>query len=465
MLTRRSAIHSITASSASLAMAPFLRSAAAHASGRPEALPKRFVFVLKSSGFDKENLLPAGLEDQWSKDRDKLVDVSLADHALPDNFEPFEEIKDQLTVIQGLSGKNFVGNHTAGYGALSCHHSEQVAIAPTIDCMLGDHLSAGPYKMYGMAMNGPLLEQYTKGPDDSYCYPNISAMKAGQPVAFQASPKKAYMELFGSAVASPAQLKRELKLTTNLMDFMKDDARRIERRLSQEDKQRFARYTEAFEALRLREQKKAVLNDRIKQTAPEITDKYTSQAPSVRIGLHFELATTALITGLTNVITLRPDTLGIIYSDLGVSQHVHALGHLGDGTTGNGWNGPRARKEIDKLHLGCVARMARKLKSIPEGDGTMLDNTMIVYTSCTGGQHHDGQRDWPFVLVGGMSEKMKMGRYLQYPSYQQAGHRTIANLYMSLLQVAGMKTDAHFGQLDSQLKDLDLAGPLAELMA
>ncbi len=347
---------------------------------------------MKSSGVDKENLFPLGLEDQWSRDRDKLVDVSLTDRKLPDNFEPFEEIKDHLTVIQGLSGMNFVGNHTAGYGALSCHHSETVAIAPTIDCMLGDHLSTGLYKMYGMAMNGRLLEQ-SNGPEDSYCYPNISATKAGQPVAFQASPKKAFMELFGSAVASPAQLKRKLKLTSNLMDFMKDDARRIERQLSQEDKQRFANYTEAFESLRLRELKKVVLNDRIKRFAPELTNKYTSRAPSVRIALHFELATAALITGLTNVITLRPDTLGIIYSDLGISNHIHSLGHLGDGKTGNGWNGQRARKEIDKLHLGYVAKMAKKLKSIPEGDGTMLDNTMIVYTSCTGGQHHDGQRD------------------------------------------------------------------------
>jgi len=63
-----------------------------------------------------------------------------------------------------------------------------------------------------------------------------------------------------------------------------------------------------------------------------------------------------------------------------------------------------------------------------------------------------------------MSKKLKMGRYTQYPSYQRAGHRTIANLYMSLLQVAGLKTEDHFGQLDSQLKDLDLAGPLAEVM-
>jgi hypothetical protein len=462
-ISRRNALAAF--GSAPLALSPFLRSVTAHAAGDEQALPKRFVFVVKSSGVDKENLIPVGLEDQWSRDRDKLVDVSLANHKLPDNFAAFEEVKDQLTIIQGLSGKNFVGNHTAGYGALSCHHSEQVAVAPTVDCLLGQQLSAGPYKMYGMAMNGPLLEQYTRGPQDSYCYPNLSAMAKGRPVAYQASPKKAYLDMFGSAVISPEKIRQKLTLNTNLMDFMKNDARRIERQLSATEKERFAHYTEAFESLRIREQKKVQLDDRIKKFVPEMTSKYDSMVPSTRMGLHFELATAALVTGLTNVITLRPDTLGIIYSDLGINQHVHALGHLGDGKTANGWDGPRARKEVDKLQLSFIAKMAKHLKGIPEGNGTMLDNTMIVYLSCAGGQHHDGQRDWPFVLVGGMGDRLKSGRYIQYPSYQKRGHRTIANLYMSFMQAAGLETGEQFGQLDAQLKDLDLKGPLSELLA
>lgn len=462
-LTRRNAIAAF--GTAPLALTPFLRSVAARASDSEAALPKRFVFVVKSSGVDKENLIPSDLTDQWSKTRDKLVDVPLADHELPDNFKVFEEVKDQLTIIQGLSGRNFEGNHTAGFGTLSCHHSEQVAIAPTVDCLLGAHLSGGIYRMYGMAMNGYLLEQYTRGPDDGVCYPNISATAKGRSVAYQASPKKAYMELFGSAVLPAEKIRQKLTLDTNLMDFMKGDAKRIERLLSPSEKDRFARYTESFEMLRLRGQKKVQLQDRIKRFAPELTNKYESMAPSVRMGLHFELATAALVTGLTNVITLRPDTLGIIYSDLGIDQHVHTLGHLSKGKIANGWTGPRARKEVDKLQLGFVAKMAKHLKSIPEGNGTMLDNTMIVYTSCAGGQHHDGQKDWPFVLVGGMNNRLKSGRYIQYPSYQNNGHRTIANLYMTLMQSVGLQTEDHFGQLDSQLKDIDVAGPLSELLA
>ena len=459
-ITRRNALAAF--GSVPLALQPFLQSLAAEAQGRT---PRRFVFVVKSSGVDKENLAPVGLDVQWKKDRTEHVEAAWADHDLPDNLKPFEDLKDQLTVVQGLSGRNFQGNHTSGYGALSCHHSEHVAVAPTVDCLLGQHLSQGPYKMYGMAMNGPLLEQYTRGPQDTYCYPNISAMAKGRPVAYQASPKKAYLELFGAAVATPEQLKQKLSLNSNLMDFMKDDARRIERLLSPEEKERFARYTEAFEALRIREKKKVSLEERVRKFAPQMTNKYESMTPSVRQELHFELATAALITGLTNVVTLRTDTLGIIYNGLGINQHVHALGHLGDGQLSNGWNGPKARKEIDKLQLGYVADMAKKLRTIPERDGTMLDNTTIVFMSCAGGLHHAGQRDWPFVLVGGTGGGLKGGRYIQYPSYQNSGHRTIANLYLSLMQSAGMKNEDNFGQLDASLKDIDVAGPLSEVLA
>ena len=63
--------------------------------------------------------------------------------------------------------------------------------------------------MYGMAMNGQLLEGGWK-PEDSYCYPNLSAYAAAKPVAYQGSPKKAFLELFGAAVTTPNNLKRRL---------------------------------------------------------------------------------------------------------------------------------------------------------------------------------------------------------------------------------------------------------------
>ena len=95
----------------------------------------------------------------------------------------------------------------------------------------------------------------------------------------------------------------------------------------------------------------------------------------------------------------------------------------------------------------------------------MLDNTMIIYTSCSSGDHHCGGHDWPFILLGGMNKKLNMGRYLEYPKYGSEGHRTVGNLYLALMQAAGMKAPETFGQPDSNLKHLNLKGPLAELMS
>jgi len=473
--TRRHFLNQLSLGGSSLAMAPFLNSVRLQAAGNEAALPKRFVFVVKSSGVEKFNLVPDGLENHFTNPENgkklgnrgrrhgPLVDVALSDYKLPEKLHALDAFKDRLTILQSLSGVGFRGDHTKGFGTLSLHDSEKVAVAPTLDCMLGQHLSTGPYPMYGMAMNGRLLETGWK-PEDTYCYPNLSAYGPAKPVAYQGSPRKAFIELFGAAVASPEQLEKKLSLNGNLMDFLTEDAKRVEKQLSGSDKERFAQYMDSFNSLRKIEEKKAALTEQIQEHAPKLTDRYDSMAPSARIESHFQIATSALIAGLTNVVTLRPDTLGVKYTELGLSNSVHSIGHLQDNKASNGWTGHQARMEIEKLHLQQIATMAKKFDSIPEGNGTMLDNTMIVYMSCSSGDHHCAGYDWPFVLLGGLG-KLKTGRYIEYPKYGDKGHRTVGNLYLSLMQAAGMETQETFGQLDSNLKDLDLKGPLAELMS
>jgi hypothetical protein len=473
---RRQFFQKLSRSGSALALTPFLQTLRVHGAGTEEALPKRFVFVVKSSGIDKFNLVLKGLENHFVNPDDHkklgnrgrregpLVDVALADYKLPEKLASLETLKERLTIIQSLSGVGFRGNHTKGFGTLSLHDSEKVAVAPTLDCILGQHLSTGPYPMYGMAMSGQLLESARWKPEDSYCYPNLSAYGTAKPVAYQGSPRKAFLELFGAAIASPRELEKKVALNGNLMDFLTEDARRVEKQLSGDDKERFAQYMDSFDSLRKIEEKKAALTDRIKKYAPEQTGRFDSTAPSGRIESHFEIASAALIAGLTNVITLRPDTLGVKYSELGLTNSVHALGHLQDNKASNGWTGHQARMEIEKLHIQQIAKMAKKFADIPEGNGSMLDNTMIVYMSCSSGDHHCAGHDWPVILLGGMGEKLKAGRYLEYPKYGSKGHRTVGNFYLSLMQAAGMKTSDSFGQLDSNLKDLELKGPLQELM-
>ena len=462
--TRRDILKHFSLGAGATMFAPFLRSVQAQADGTPETPRPRFVFILKASGIDRHNLLPRGhnANTQNGQTRTNLVNMALNRQNLPEMFAPLQAFSDKVTILQGLSGANFNGNHTAGYGTLSCHNSERVPVAPTLDYLLGSRFSTGPYPMYGMAMNGALLGQATP-PENGYCYPNLSAMGPGRAIAYQASPAKTYRELFGSAIMTPREAEARITIRTNLMDFLREDARRVSSQLNSESSELFDNYTNAIESLRVRDQRRVALAENILANAPEYTDIYTSRVETDRQTAHFELATAALISGLTNVVTIRPDTLGTIYTGLGINgTGLHQIGH--GAQTDNGWTSERARREIDRHHLGLIAAMARRLQAVPEGNRTMLDNTLIVYTSCAGGSHHGGQRDWPFILVGGLGNRLRTGRYIQFPTHRQQGHKTIANLYLTILEAARVPHGETFGQADPTLRDFDLNGPLSELL-
>jgi hypothetical protein len=456
---RRDMLQGLSLGSGAVMLSPFLRTLAAE---NRAAMPKRFVFIVKSSGIDVGNLVADGLPAYEGK-RDQLVDVSLQDQRLPEIFKPFEGMKNRLTILQGLSGNNLKGNHTSGFGTLSCRNSELAPMGPSVDALLGIHHSTGPYPMFGFATNGVLRGQASV-PSDAYVYPTMSAYKKGQAVAYQASPTKAFNELFGSAVLPAHKLKNESIIKRNVMDFLKDDAGRIRKRLGADDREQFDGYINTFESLKVREQRKAVLKNKIKTFMPDYdADNYTKMQHMPRMEAQLEMGAAALIAGLTNVVSYRLDTLGSMYQDLGIgSMGLHAIGH---GGTSKGYTSVEMRRMIDAYHLKLIHDMALKFEAIKEGGGTMLDSTMIVYLSCAGGKHHGGNTDWPVVLVGGMANKIKMGRYIAYPSYTQIGHRPLSTVYQSLMAASGIEIGETFGDTDPALKDLDIKGPLTELMA
>ena len=82
----------------------------------------------------------------------------------------------------------------------------------------------------------------------------------------------------------------------------------------------------------------------------------------------------------------------------------------------------------------------------------MLDNTMIIYLSDAGNEHHANNQEWPFIVIGGGSGKFNLaGNYVQLPGYGQAGHRTIGNWYTTLLNAFGNPIE-HYGNFDLNLQ-------------
>jgi hypothetical protein len=450
-----------------LAVAPFLRGIAA---GSPTTPPKRFVFVVRSNGILPPEIQPKSLGDLVKARANgglqtRIHDRPLGGLELSKGLQALESLKDRLTIFQGLSGKMCGGSHNAWFGALGAYNSGQGAppILETVDGALAGALEA-PFRHLGFAM-----EQTGK----QVVYPPLSAAGASKPLPYYADPTMAYRDLFGS-VLTDAELKAAVEVDKSVLDFMVGDVKRFQKQLTPDEKVKLDHYLDGFEAMRARQTRLASMEKQLKAAAPELGDNYGSEIETERLEAHFELATSALIGGLSQVVSIRADNMNMRLTGLGLgTKTVHQIGHMIEGEKGGGGGAAfedgkgefATREMILDYHMKLIAGMAEKLAAVPEGGGSMLDNTVILYLSDHGDRHHSKFFEWPMVALGNIGGAFKAGRYLHYPGYGSAGHRTIANLYLSLLGAAGVKRDT-FGHKDMALAaSISQTGPLAEWLS
>jgi hypothetical protein len=446
-INRRSALKGITLGAGAVALSPFLRHLAA---AETQQLPKRFVFVVKSSGLQSEYLTPEGLKQGG----DTLVDEPLAGRKLTDSMKSLEPFKDKLTIIQGLSGRMTLAGHSAFYGALGGYKAPPHT--PPLFATIDGHLSESFPSVFNHI--GFKMGEGSQGTT----FPSISAKGKGQQLPFQQNPVSAFENLFGS-ILEGGDLKRKYTRTGNVLDAMSADIKKLQQNLPSEEREKLGYYLNGFEALRDRRIKLVSMQKVLKENAPELDDKYTSRFKTHHLEAHFDMASAALISGLTNVVTVHADGLDSVYSGIGVGNNVHAIGHGAGYAT---LSSQDCRNAIRSFHIELIASMATKLRQVPEGDGTMLDNTLIVYTSDNAANHHSYGFDWPMFVLGNLGGKLNsQGRYLAYPRYGTKNHRhTICNWFTTLCHVAGIPQD-FFGQPDMALgKTEEQHGPLSELL-
>ena len=463
--TRRHFLKGISLGSGSIALSSILHRLACGANGvDSQQLPKRFVFVMKSSGIIPDRIVPKSLAEK-SNDTSVMVNESLQQHTLPPEMAPLEAFKDQLAIVQGLSGKMCKGGHSSWFGALGVYktggeHNSGSILRATVDAELAK-LFPSPFNHVGLALRGKVMGKETEGT----LYPGITAVGAGRELPFQASPDIAYEQLFGSAISNNNKAKLRYQLKSSLLDFMVDDIKNLNRVLPSTEREKLGHYLSAFEELKERRAKLAGMTDQIRKHAPPFSDQFVSDKPTIRQQAHFDLMAAALISGITNVVTMRLDNISTNYGDLGLSEkNVHGIGH---GESCNGKSPAEARDIIRLHHMKLLADLAGKLKKIPEGNGNMLDNTLIIYMSDSGNEHHGNLDEWPYVILGGGGGTLNLaGRYIQFPGYGQKGHRTIGNWYTTLLNAYGNPVE-HYGNLDLHLQKngLPQSGAITELIA
>lgn len=461
MLTRREFFRGTSLGVGAMYLGPFLRQLEAASETSPR--PARVLFFVQGNGLYPSQIQPEGIERP--KRPSKLEDRTLTGHAFARSVKPLEPFAKRVTFLHGLSGRAHFGGHGAGFAALGCWPVNKLAYGETIDAVLAKRFG-GLYPHVGLGIET----------DPKSVIYNITCWDRGKPMPTQCNPVLAHRQYFAAAVTGKARQRFDAQ--TDLMDFMADDVKRLQSRLDGSEREKLGRYLEAFEAMSGRQSALAGMSGQLAQVAPDIDPKlgnisFEKGKPSGvfdRVEAQFDIAAGALIAGLTNVATI---SYGVHKDGFGLNCDGTEIGlepgHVGAHTIGHG--GSFLGQTAEELHIRIrerimekLAKFIAKLESIPEGDGSMMDNTLIVYLSDAADQHHPVAEEWPFILIGDLGGRLKLGnRYLRYPWYGNTGHRTVANLYTSILHAVGDRRE-RFGLPDFKMRDLDQDGPLAELM-
>lgn len=429
--------------------------------------PKRFVFFLQNQGLHPIHCRPKNISIRdggyggyikgreyhtKAEDIDRVLDEPILAKELPESLQPLAPWADRVSVVQYLSGKHIHTFHGAGYAALggAQFSGARVPSVQTIDCALAQ-LLPGPFPLLAFGWQG--LKQMQQNPI-AYC---SSAWGERMPAPGYSDPRMAHSDLFGAGGDGEA---RELfEHDSEALEQLNHDVLRMQKRLSGAELAKYKPLVDGYQAMRQRREMLLAMVDKLRQHAPEVTQQFT--APKVETDWReagFEVACSALLAGLTNVVTFAS---GMCNVDRGpfdglpkMSKWGHAFGHTG----------PENRDwiTVHTYNMRLLSRLIKKLESVPEGNGTMMDNTLIVYTSCHAESQHSRGDRWPFVLIGDLGGRLRTGRYIHYPIAPRAESRSYNALYATILQAAGSKENTF--NLVGSLKEIDRLGPLEELL-
>jgi len=439
MLNRRTMLKSVAAGTgATLGLSLLPESLLAAPAGNTPL--KRVVFFMQNQGFDPATCIPEGMTSSGS----------LAKVRLPEPIEALEPFKERLHIINGLHGLHTSPSHSAFFGALGGYRGGDGVppSASTIDYELSRTLPQTmlPHLCIGMDS----IENMTSKPTIA----TLSASGAAQPIFMYSNPNQLYQLLYGGIATGNIRLRHEAR--SNVFNQIEALAAAKGTALPTEEGKRYGQFVQGFkDANNLRDHLDTVA-DQLRQFAPPIDDRYTK--PQFETDWHdclLDLGISALASGVTNTLTIgsgRGEIFGS-WKGLGVEQQGHNLGHM-DQPDNPIWI------KIRQYNSRMLVRIMETLERVPEGSGTMMDHTLIVYTSNNADKQHTNGANWPVMLLGNCGGLFKSGCFTQLD-----GNRPINSLYTTLLRAAGRNVD-RFNMTEQLARKFDVGnGPLKEVLA
>ena len=398
--------------------------------------PKRFGVLFMGNGINEEH---------WS------AEGSGADLKLGGTLEILEPLKSKINVIDGLFVKALTGQgiHPAQTGSLlSGAHIQKGAILHSgisVDQMMANTVGQDtPQSSLVLACEQPMTGYHETNFSLAYSS-HISWQTPDSPVPVEVYPSLAFDNLFEN---------RGSLRNISILDRVRDRAQVLTTKISSTDKTKLDEYLTS-----VREVEKRV--DAMRKTKDQADDQaklhnrpaFTMERPANGLPedlrqhakLMCDIIAIAFQTDKTRVASLviAHDLSAMYYPFLEVREGHHAASHD---------NLSAGYERITRFHLSQLAYLAGKLDSMPEGDGTVLDHSCLMFLSnMWAGRKHDNAR-LPLVLAGGLGGTLQTGRALNYLNDGE-DKRKMCSLYLSLMDRMGVKL-AQFGDSNTRLERL-----------
>jgi hypothetical protein len=394
---------------------------------------------------------------------------------LPYILESLDKVKDQTTVISGLWSKSaeppegttgsdhwVAAAFLTGIKPRKTAGSDASTGSATIDQLIAQKIGQESLlPSLQLAVEDPNSSSSNCGEGYSCSYTNsISWVELPtpeneptprtSPLPMELNPQVVFERLFGSG-ATPEVRTARMKQSQSILDSLLGELVGLRKGLGASDRRTVNQYTDEIREIERRIQlaaKASGINPSLLEPAgvPEQFDDH--------IKLQYDLTALAFRADITRVATLLgardltgrsyPFPKGPLFPNGGTSVGFHGGSHHQDDP-----NQIRRYADLNRYHVSTMAYFAEKLKEIPDGDGTMLDNSLILYGTNMGNSNQHQHYDVPHLLVGGAGGRLKGNRHIAY----ERKTVTTGNLLLNVLDMYGVHKDKQ-GDSTGRLKEL-----------
>jgi hypothetical protein len=360
-------------------------------------------------------------------------------------LQPLEPVRDRLLVLSGLSSVPPPHAVENAHPKASTRFLTDVAPQPTrgtADLRAGISMDQIAAKELGRYTQLASLELGLESSESSgTCSSGFSCAYTSTiswrtpttPLPMEHDPRAVFERMFGDSGSTNAGARRaRMREDSSILDYVTQKIGRLERALGSSDR---AKLSEYFEAIRDVERRIQKAEEQSSQELP--TMEHPAGVPvkfEDHANLMYDLMALAYQSDMTRIITfmIGREQSGRTFPELGVPDAHHPLTHQQKDPA----NLAKLVK-INTYHVTLFARLLEKLRSTPDGNGSLLDHVMIIYGAGMSEADKHDPLNLPIVVAGGGCGQIKGGRHIRYPK-----DTPLANLHLTLLDKLGLHVEA-----------------------